>query len=268
MDALIWIAVVIAAVLVVSWLARGVFERITVYEFERGLRFHKGHLTAVLEPGQYWIYRRTTSVRKVDVRPRLTSITGQEVLSSDSVSVRVSLAVQFQIADPVKAITGVEDYEQALYVAAQLSLREIVGNSEIDDLLERRHEFGDRLLELTAPRVEEFGLELRAVEIKDIMFPGPLKRVFARVVEARKEGLAALERARGETAALRNLANAARVVEGSPALMQLRLLQEIGSASGNTIVLGLPGVTTPIPVRPGEEPPSVSTREIEPGEEG
>jgi regulator of protease activity HflC (stomatin/prohibitin superfamily) len=267
MDALIWIAVVLGAAVVLVWFLRGLFERLIVFEYERGLRFHKGRLSGVLEPGQYWLYRRTTSVQKVDIRPRFVSITGQEVLSSDSVSVRVSLAAEFEIVDAAKAITSVEDYENALYLAAQLSLREIVGAAEIDDLLERRGDFGRRLLELTAPRVEEFGLKLKAVEIKDIMFPGPLKRVFARVVEARKEGLAALERARSETAALRNLANAARVVEGNPALMQLRLLQEIGSASGNTIVLGLPGVTTPIPVRPGEEPPTISTREIEGAEE-
>jgi hypothetical protein len=132
-------------------------------------------------------------------------------------------------------------------------LRELVGGEEIDALLEQRVELGRRLLAATAPRVKEFGLELRALEIKDIMFPGPLKRTFARAVEARKEGLAAIERARGESAALRNLANAARVVEGNPALLHLRLLQEIGTASGHTIVLGLPGVTTPIPVRQGDD---------------
>lgn len=108
----------------------------------------------------------------MDVRPRFLSITGQEVLSSDSVSVRVSLAAEFQIVDPAKAITSVEDYHDALYVTAQLALREIVGGSEIDELLE---------------------------------------------------------------------------------LMHLRLLQEIGSASGHTIVLGLPGVTT-VPIRAGGEP--------------
>jgi hypothetical protein len=81
------------------------------------------------------------------------------------------------------------------------------------------------------------------------MFPGDLKKAFAQVVIARKQGLAALERARGETAALRNLANAARMLEGNPELMQLRLLQEIGESTGNTIVLGLPASTTPLPLK-------------------
>lgn len=267
MDVLIWLVLLAAAIAVAGWIARALLERVTIFEFERGLRFDKGRLTRVLEPGQYWILRRRTWIRKVDIRPRLVTIAGQEVLSSDSVSVRVSLVAEYEIVDPKQAITQVNDYEDALYLAAQVSLREIVGGSEIDELLERRAEFDARLLDLTKPKVTSFGLELRDLQIKDIMFPGPLKRVFARVVEARKEGLAALERARGETAALRNLANAARVVESNPALMHLRLLQEIGSASGNTIVLGLPGVTTPIPVRPGEEPPTVSTREIEPADD-
>ena len=144
-------------------------------------------------------------------------------------------------------------------------MREIVGQAEIDQLLEKRDEVGRRLLETAGPVVEQFGLKLHSVDVKDIMFPGPLKKVFASVVEARKEGLASLERARGEQAALRNLANAARIMEGNPTLMHLRLLQEIGGTSGNTIVLGLPGVATPIPLREGET--GVPTHEIEPAEE-
>ena len=92
------------------------------------------------------------------------------------------------------------------------------------------------------------------------MFPGELKRTFAQVVTARKEGLAALERARGETAALRNLANAARTMEGNPALMQLRVLQEIGKSPGNTVVLGLPAAMSPLPL---PLPPSGSYGELD-----
>jgi len=89
------------------------------------------------------------------------------------------------------------------------------------------------------------------------MFPGELKRTFAQVVTARKDGLAALERARGETAALRNLANAAKLVDANPALLQLRLLQQIAESAGNTIVLGLPSSATPLPLRDGGELPEL-----------
>jgi regulator of protease activity HflC (stomatin/prohibitin superfamily) len=267
MDALIWTLIFLAAAALALLAFRSLFDRVTVLEFERALRYRKGKFDRVLEPGQYWIYRRTTMLDKNDMRPRFISVPGQEVLSSDSVSVRVSLAAEYEIADLPKAINQVEDYEQALYLTLQVALHEIVGQDEIDRLLEKRDEVGRRLLELGAPAVQEFGLRLLSVDIKDIMFPGPLKKVFAAVVEARKEGLASLERARGEQAALRNLANAARIMEGNPMLMHLRLLQEIGSTSGNTIVLGLPGVATPIPLREGGQEQSVPTREIEPSEE-
>jgi regulator of protease activity HflC (stomatin/prohibitin superfamily) len=265
METVIGILVIAALAAAALVLLRQLFEQITIYEFQRGLRYRQGRFDGVLEPGQYWLSRRSTMVTTIDTRPRFISVPGQEVLSNDSVSVKVSLTAEFAVEDPAKAINDVEDYRDALYLTLQVALREIVGQAEIDELLEKRDEVGRRLLEAAGPAVQEFGLKLTSVDIKDIMFPGPLKKVFASVVEARKEGLASLERARGEQAALRNLANAARIMEGNPMLMHLRLLQEIGGTSGNTIVLGLPGVATPIPLREGEK--SVPTREIEPTEE-
>jgi len=119
-----------------------------------------------------------------------------------------------------------------------------------DELLENRSRFGEGLLQTATEPIAALGLRLLAADIKDIMFPGELKKIFAQVVQAKQEGLAALERARGETAALRNLANAARAVKDNPALLQLRMLQAIGGAPGSTLVVGLPGV---IPVAPKPE---------------
>ncbi len=109
-----------------------------------------------------------------------------------------------------------------------------------------------KLYELTQEKIKELGLELLSVNIKDIMFPGPLKQIFAQVVKARKEGQAALEKARGETAALRNLANAAKMIESNPNLMNLRLIQSLGESSGNTLVLGIPSQTTTLPIKTKE----------------
>jgi regulator of protease activity HflC (stomatin/prohibitin superfamily) len=94
-------------------------------------------------------------------------------------------------------------------------------------------------------------LRLISVNLKDIMFPGKLKEIFAQVVQARKQGLAALEKARGETAALRNLANVAKMIEGNPNLLQLRLVQALGEAAGNTLILGMPSQSVPVPVSKG-----------------
>ena len=245
-------AIVVAgtAVIVVKYGVR----RVTVYEFERGLKYVRGRFNAVMPPGQYWYLPWFTAVRKVDVRPRFVPIAGQEVLSSDGVTLKVSLAANYEVADPETAINKVQDYQETLYTELQLALRQIIGAADIDSLLATRDSISKRLLEMTEARARELGLRLIAVSIKDIMFPGKLKEMFAQVVSARKEGLAALEKARGETAALRNLANAAQMMESNPSLMQLRLLQAVGASSGNTLLLGMPPQSTAIPVKPGRSP--------------
>ncbi|MBW3623084.1 MAG: slipin family protein [Armatimonadetes bacterium] len=251
MDQLAWISVTLLLLVPVA-LAIRMFRRITVYEYERGVEYAGGKYTRTLNPGTYWVFAPSTTIKKVDIRPRYESITGQELLSADHVGLKVSLAAKYEIADPYAALNGVQSYSEALYLELQLALREIVGATEIDALLERRNEIGARLYEKAEPPLRAVGLSLLSVDVKDIMFPGDLKRMFAQVVNARKEGQAALERARGETAALRSLANAARMVQDNPALMQLRLLQVIGEKSGNTVVMGTSSVT-PIPApRAGE----------------
>jgi regulator of protease activity HflC (stomatin/prohibitin superfamily) len=255
----VWIIVLVAAIAALLY-ARGTFTRVTIFEFERGLRYDKGKFAGVLEPGRYWISRFSTSIRRVDIRPKVISIPGQEIITVDGVSLKASLAVTYEIADPEVAVNSVESFELALYSTLQVSLRKIIGEAKIDDVLERRDQVSDRLMELSALPVEAFGLKLIACNVRDIMFPGQLKKMFAQVVQAQKEGLAALERARGETAALRSLANAARMIEDKPALMQLRLLQEVGSQGGNTIVLGFPQSSEPLPLR--DDSPT-APREIE-----
>jgi regulator of protease activity HflC (stomatin/prohibitin superfamily) len=235
----------------------GQFERVVINEYERGLRYDDGRFTGVVNPGAYRLWRRRSRIRTVDIRPSVLAIPGQEVISADGVSIRVSLSARYAIADPATAVNAHESFVAEMYLALQTALRDVVAGSEIDDLLAQRADLGRQIEELTRDRVEEVGLWLEAVEAKDLMFPGDLKKAFAQVVTARKDGLAALERARGETAALRNLGNAARFLESNPALMQLRILQQIGGSAGNTVVLGLPATSTPLPVHgPAVEPPA------------
>jgi regulator of protease activity HflC (stomatin/prohibitin superfamily) len=241
------VAALVAIVVIVF--VRLTLGRVTVFEYEQGLRYRGGRFAGVLGAGPHWIFRPTTIVRRVDIRPRFASLGGQEVLSSDGVTIKVTIAARYEIADAGIAINKVENYQEALYLTLQLALREIVGQAPIDEVLTRRDQFAQRLKELTAAEIETFGLRLLSVNIKDIMFPGELKKMFAQVVQAQKEGQAALERARGETAALRNLANAAQLVEANPALLQLRLLQQLSSSSGHTIVLGFPDSSIPLAVR-------------------
>jgi len=141
------------------------------------------------------------------------------------------------VTDPYLAFVKVVNYHEALYLQIQMNLRDIVGSLPIDDLLAKREEIGKLLLERSTSKAAEMGIELGFVNVKDIMFPGELKNIFAQVVNARKEGLAALEKARGESASLRNLANAAGLLDKNPNLMQLRLLQSLEKNSGNTVVI-------------------------------
>jgi regulator of protease activity HflC (stomatin/prohibitin superfamily) len=212
------------------------FKRTTVFEYERGLRYTKGKFTGILMPNRYF-HTAKTIIRKLDIRLRNVTISGQEVLSADGVSIKISLVTQYEIADASIAMNKVENFQEALYMELQSALREFVSALPIDEVIAQRREIAEKLFELSEKRVAEFGLKLVAVNIKDIMFPGEFKRIFSQVVQARQEGLAALEKARGETAAIRSLANAAKILESNPSLMQLKLLQAIGESSGNTIVL-------------------------------
>lgn len=241
------IVVVVTSALVLTYGVR----RVTVYEYERGLKYVRGQYHATLSPGQYWYLPWFTTVRRVDVRPRFVPIAGQEVLSSDGVTLKVSLAANFEVTDPNTAVNTVKDFQETLYTELQLALRQIIGSVDIDALLAARDDISNRLMEMTGAKAQALGLRLITVNIKDIMFPGKLKETFAQVVGARKEGLAAIEKARGETAALRNLANAAKMIESNPSLMQLRILQAVGASSGNTLILGMPPQAAPIPVKAG-----------------
>jgi regulator of protease activity HflC (stomatin/prohibitin superfamily) len=257
---MIFVTIVLGAIalLVVYAVLRSHWKKITIVEYQLGLKYVKGKFVGILQPGEHSIHRSTTNVQIVDVRPRFVTINGQEVLSSDGITLKVSLAAQFEMVDPVKAVNGVQNCVEALYLIIQMALRTIISTGTIDELLEKRDEFGPKLMEATASKMEEIGIKLLLVDVKDIMLPGEVKKLFNQIVKARKEGMASLERARGETAALRNLANAAQMMEDHPSLLQLRALQQIGESTGNTLVIGLPQGTVPLPAK-GKKPvePSV-----------
>jgi len=247
---------VIAGVLVViGFVLPKALLRITIFEYERGLRYSKGRFDRILEAGQYWYSPLRSRIDKVDIRPSFLPVNGQEVLTSDGVSLKVSLAARYELVDPQVAVHQIQDYQAALYLELQMALREIIGNATVDEVLEKRNSFGKALFETSVEKAARLGLKLHDVNLKDIMFPGALKQTFAQVVQARKEGHAALERARGETAALRNLANAAKMMEKSPTLLQLRLLHAVGGSTGNTLVLGLPPESFPVTSNGHAKPP-------------
>ena len=218
-------------------------RRITVFEYTHALRFVRGQFAGVLSPGSYWIFSPLTSIHVLEGRPRIITIPGQELLSSDGVALKVSVLLEVRVSDPKAATLASASYEESLYAKAQASLRVAVGERPIEEVLQSRGELSARLQADVEPAASALGLELRSISIKDIMFPGSLKEAFSQPARARQEAQAALERARGETAALRSLANAARMLENNPDLFQLRLLQA-ASEAGKVVLNVMPPSTS------------------------
>jgi len=216
-----------------------------------GLLYHKGKLIEVLAPGRHVRWGRHFTRQIYDVRKASLVVAGQEVLTADSVGLKLSLVVTYQVADAAKAAHETQSWQSDLYTMAQLSLRAIVNGIAVEALLNQRLDIGAQVLARVQSEAAKIGINVLATEVKDVMFPAELKRAFADVLKAKQEGHAALERARGESASLRNLANAARVLEGNPALMNLRLMQSLTAAqnAGNTLVLGVPGF---VPLKNGK----------------
>ena len=246
MTQLVVLLVVVVAATALILASR--IRTVTVFEYERGLLYVHGRFQSVVEPGRYRLWTSARTITRIDVRPRVVAVPGQEVLTADGIAVKASVVAQCQIVDPVVAINQQANWEGALHVELQLALRQVISAESIDSLLLARPQLGERLTKLAAAGVARLGVQLDRVDVRDLTLPGDLKKLFTQVTKARQEGLAALERARGETAALRNLANAARLVSDNPALMQLRLLQVVGEHSGNTVVLGMPPSATTVPI--------------------
>ena len=224
-----------------------------------GLVYHHGLFVRRNNAGRHVIWGFGWTVKLIDLRKTSLLVAGQEVLTADNVGLKLSLLVTSQITDPAKAAHETQNWVSDLYNSAQLAVRAVVGGVAVEALLNQRLEIGAQLLARVQPEAAKIGIYVLAVEVKDVMFPPDLKRAFADVLKAKQEGQAALERARGESASLRNLANAARLLDGNPALQNLRLMQSLTAAhsAGNTLVLGVPGGFVPLkagaPARNAEE---------------
>ncbi|HKD88272.1 MAG TPA: slipin family protein [Streptosporangiaceae bacterium] len=213
-------------------------------EWEQGLLFRYGQLVTTLAPGRHRRWGAGFTLRAVDMRPWILTLPTQEVPTADGATVKVTVAGQAKVTDPVAYVTAAQDARQGLYLAIQVALREVFASTPLDALLAGRAELGSRLAEAVRG-VDQFGLAVEQLEIKDVILPGELKKAQAQVLVARAQGLAALERARGETAALRSLANAARLAADNPSLVQLRLLQQLEMSAGHTVVIGTGLAGTP-----------------------
>lgn len=253
---------IIIPLVILFFVISSIFElplkRVTIFEFEKGLKFINGKFQGVLSPGRYWCtdfqqintpnlftsysYKKSSDrvlIKKIDIRPVNIVIPAQELLTLDNISIKITFAAKYEIIDPVIVFNKVQNFYDSLYADIQVFARELIGNIKIDELLENRNSLNEKLFQLSVVKAEELGIKLHFVTIKDIIFPGELKQVFAQVMKAQKEGLALLEKARGETAALRNLANASKMLENNQSLLYLRMIQAVEGSKGNSIYIGI-----------------------------
>jgi regulator of protease activity HflC (stomatin/prohibitin superfamily) len=223
--------------------ARALLETATVAAGQVGLVFHDGRHMGSVGPGVHAFWRGEAMVRvmPIDLRERAADVTGQEIMTADKVTLRLNALVTFRVADAVKAVTEVEDHAQALHRQAQLALRAVVGTRELDGLLSDKDGVARQLEGTLRAEAAAFGLEVRAVGIRDIILPGEMKDILNRVTEAKKAAEATLVTRREETAAIRSQANTARIFETNPTLMRLReleVLEKVAEKANLSVVLG------------------------------
>lgn len=215
-----------------------------MWEYERAVVFRLGRLRAARGPGLIFLVPfGVERMQRVSLRIVAMDIPPQDVITRDNVSVKVNAVLYFRVADPVKAVVEVEDFLFATSQLAQTTLRSVIGQAELDDLLAEREKYNNMLREIIDESTDPWGIEVTAVEVKDIDLPQEMKRAMARQAEAERERRAKVVNALGEFQASRKLVEAARIMSADPAALQLRFLQtvnEIAAENNSTTLFPLP----------------------------
>lgn len=212
-------------------------------EYERGVVFRLGRIIPVKGPGIIIIIPFIDKLIKVSMRTVTMDVPAQDIITMDNISVKVNAVVYFRVMDPIKAITGVEDYFYATSQIAQTTLRSILGQSQLDDLLAKREEVNAELQKVIDDQTEPWGIKVTAVEVKNVDLPSEMLRAIARQAEAERERRAKVIHAEGEFQASQRLSEAAKVISSEPIALQLRYLQtltDISAEHNSTIIFPLP----------------------------
>jgi regulator of protease activity HflC (stomatin/prohibitin superfamily) len=239
----VFVALIIVALVVIILLML-VFSAIrVVQQYERGVIFVLGKLTGAKGPGIFLVPPFVTRMIKVDLRVVTLTVPPQEVISRDNVTIKVTAVVYFYVVDPVAAVVNVMNYMQATTQIGQTTLRNVLGQSELDELLSQRNKINRELQTIIDEHTERWGVKVTAVEIKDVELPASMQRAMAKQAEAEREKRAKIIHAQGELQASAQLAQAAQVIGSQPATLQLRYLQtltEIAVEKNSTIIFPLP----------------------------
>jgi regulator of protease activity HflC (stomatin/prohibitin superfamily) len=216
-----------------------------ITQYERGIVFRWGRaLPGIRQPGLNWVNPFSDRLRKVNMQIVVATVPSQEAITRDNVTLKVDAVVYYRVVDPVKAIINVQDYTFAVSQVAQTSLRSVIGQSDMDQLLSDRDKVNAHLKDvIDAPTEEPWGIRVERVEVKDVSLPESMKRSMSRQAEAERERRARIISADGEYQASKKLAQAAAVMSADPAALQLRLLQtvvEVAAEKNSTLVMPVP----------------------------
>jgi regulator of protease activity HflC (stomatin/prohibitin superfamily) len=214
-----------------------------VQEYERGVIFRLGRLVGPRGPGLFFILPVLDRMVRIDLRTITLEIPPQEIITRDNVTLRVNAVLYFQVVDPSRAVTRVTDFVRATLQIAQTTLRSVLGQSDLDEMLAHREAINQRLQQVIDEQTEPWGIKDTTVEIKDVELPQSMQRAMARQAEAEREKRAKIIHADGEYQASQMLADAARVIGSEPASIQLRYLQtltEIATERNSTIIFPVP----------------------------
>ena len=215
--------------------------QLTIYEHQRGLFYRQGKLIDLLKPGQYTFWRwEPVEIQVLSIRQMSSVISGQEMLTADHIDVRVTVAVYYSFADPVKVVTMLENANERIYQDIQLALRAAVTSHDLDTLLNDRSVLGDGLMKEVTPIAAVYGVEITGIGVKDIILPKNIRDVMLLEVEADRAGRADLIRARHEVAAARTRANAAKIMAENPLIVRMQALDTLAAVAGgagNVVVL-------------------------------
>ncbi|MDY6916943.1 MAG: slipin family protein [Chloroflexota bacterium] len=214
-----------------------------VYQYEAGVVFRLGRLESTRKPGLRLIIPFIDRMRKVDTRVLTMDVPSQEAITRDNVTLKVNAVVYFRVLHPEAAVIEVYDYKMATYQIAQTTLRSVLGQSELDELLAHRDKINQQLQQIIDDQTEPWGIKVSVVEVKDVELPASMQRAMAAQAEAERERRAKIIHAEGELQASEKLAQAGRIIGAEPTTLQLRYLQtltEIATEKTQTVVFPLP----------------------------
>lgn len=212
-------------------------------EYERSVVFRLGRVKGARGPGLYWLCPIFEWQRKLDLRTQTIDVEPQESITKDSVTIRVNAVLWYRVSDPELAVTKVVDYRMAVYQVALTSLRNIIGQHVLDEVLKERDQINDRLQELVDVATDPWGVQVQMVEMKDVEIPTAMQRAMAKEAEAMREKRARLIKAEAEQEASEKLKQASQEISSSPAALELRRLQmisEVGGEQNTTTIIMLP----------------------------